>query len=88
MNINLQIERIILEDVDLPRSLRPRLQAALSAELSRLLTENGLPPHLQAGGVITNLPSNVNITKDAGPEQMGTGIAQSIYVNLSNSYHN
>ncbi|MDY6898118.1 MAG: hypothetical protein SWZ49_08560 [Cyanobacteriota bacterium] len=47
MNIKLNIEQIILEGVDVPRSQRPRLQAAVSAELSRLLTEKGVPPHLQ-----------------------------------------
>ena len=79
MNINLQIERIILDGIDIPRSLRPRLQAALETELSRLLSENGLPLHLQSGGAIPDLPATVNVTKGAKPEEMGMQIAQSVY---------
>ncbi|MBV6625810.1 MAG: hypothetical protein KI793_23260 [Rivularia sp. (in: Bacteria)] len=79
MNINLQIERIILDDIDIPRSQLYRLQAALETELSRLLNENNLPSHLQNGGNISSLPTTVNITKDITPEQIGVQIAQSVF---------
>ena len=79
MHLNLNIERIILEGVDLPRSQRSRLQTAVSTELSRLLTENGLPTSWQRGGSIPSIPATVSATKGMSPEQMGTEIAQSIY---------
>ncbi|MGB3653857.1 MAG: hypothetical protein WBA41_21955 [Rivularia sp. (in: cyanobacteria)] len=84
MNLKLNIEQIILEGVDVPRSQRPRLQAAVSAELSRLLTEKGVPPHLQNGGAISSIPATVNVTKSIKPEQMGREIAQSIYGGMVN----
>ncbi|MDJ0737538.1 MAG: hypothetical protein QNJ47_26315 [Nostocaceae cyanobacterium] len=84
MNLKLNIEQIILEGVDLPRSQRSRLQAAVETELLRLLSENGLPPHLQGGGTIPNLPATVNVTKGMKPEQMGREIAQSIYGGMVN----
>ncbi len=84
MNLNLNIERIILEGVNLSHSQRSRLQAVLEVELSRLLRENGLPSHLQNGGVISHLPASVTVTKGIKPEQMGMEIAQSIYGELVN----
>ena len=84
MHLNLNIERIILEGVDLPRSQRSRLQAAVSTELSRLLTENGLPTSLQKGGAVSSLPATVSAPKGMSPEQMGTEIAQSIYRGMVN----
>ena len=83
MNINLQIERIILDDIDIPRSQRYRLQAALETELSRLLNENNLPSQLQNGGTISSLNATVNLTKEITPEQMGTQIAQSVYKGMT-----
>ena len=83
MNINIQIERLILEGVSLPRSQRIQLQAAVEAELSRLFLENGLPPSLKNGGTISKLPANINVTKTIDPTQMGQQIAQSIYGGLN-----
>jgi hypothetical protein len=83
MNINLQIERLILEGVDLSPRQRRQLQAAVEAELSRLLSENGLPPSLQNGGTIPKLPASLNVTQNSNPTQMGEQIAQSIYGGLN-----
>jgi hypothetical protein len=83
LNINIQIERLILEGVSLPRSQRSLLQAAVEAELSRLFSVNGLPPSLQNGGTIPKLPANINVTKTIDPTQMGQQIAQSIYGGLN-----
>lgn len=79
MNINIQIERLILEGVDVSPSQRVRLQAAIEAELSRLVTVNGLPSHLQAGGTIPKLPANLSLTNTTNPMQLGQEIAQAIY---------
>ena len=84
MHLNLNIKRIILEGVDLPRSQRSRLQVAVSTELSRLLTENGLPTSLQKGGAIPSIPATVSATKGMSPEEMGKEIAQSIYRGMRN----
>ncbi|MDJ0717753.1 MAG: hypothetical protein QNJ54_26615 [Prochloraceae cyanobacterium] len=81
-NINFQIDEIILEGVSLSHSQRSRLQAALEAELSRLVSDNGLPPQLQQGGTIAKLLLTPKITKEMNPTQMGQEIARSIYVGL------
>lgn len=83
MNINLQIEQILLEDIDLSYGERLHLQAAVEAELSRLLTVNGLPPHLQNGGAIPRIPTHIDLPKNTNPTRMGQHIAQSVYQNIS-----
>ena len=83
MNINIHIERLILNEIDLPRHQRPRLQAALEAELSRLLSENGVPTHLQMGGAIPSLSANMTVGKNLNPTRLGQQIAKSIYEGLS-----
>ena len=83
MTININIERIILEGIDIPPSQRPRLQTAIAAELSRLLQEKGIPTQLEKGGAIASLPASVEVTKGKNPEQMGKEIALSIYSKMS-----
>ena len=56
------------------------MQAAIEAELTRLLTENGLASHLQTGGAIPSLNTNgIQLTPGSSPKQMGILIAQSVY---------
>jgi hypothetical protein len=83
MNINIQIERLILEGVNFSPGQRRQLQAAVEAELSRLLAANGLPACLQNGGAIPKLPATLNVTQNPNPSQMGQEIAQSIYGELN-----
>ena len=41
-NIHLHIERLVLDGLPIDRGQGPHVQAAVEAELTRLLTENGL----------------------------------------------
>jgi hypothetical protein len=54
VNVNLHIERLILEGIDLDPAQRPILQAAVEAELSRLIAEGGVGA-LTAGGAVPSL---------------------------------
>ncbi len=83
MNINLKIERLILKDVNFSPYERRQLQAALESELSRLLAANPLPPYLQNGGAIPQLPATLNVTPNRDPSRMGQEIAQSLYTELN-----
>jgi hypothetical protein len=82
MNINLQIDRLILENINLSPRERRQLQGAIETELALLLTTNGLPPHLQKGGAIPTLSTNLTITQSIDPAQMARQIAQDIYEGL------
>jgi len=80
MNINLSIERLILDGIAIPHVQRPLLQAAVEAELGRLLTENGLSAELMAGGAMPHISASaIHLTSDASPTQMGQQIAQAVY---------
>lgn len=85
MNIDLQIEQIVLDGIDLGPSQRADLQGEVAAELSRLVAANGLPPHLQEGGIIPTLSTQVNLNEELNPNQMGQQIAQSIYQGMGNN---
>ena len=50
MNINVAIERLVLDGIDVPYHQRSLLQAAVEGELARLLADGGLAPSLLAGG--------------------------------------
>ncbi len=84
-NIHLHIERLILDGLPIERSQGPHVQAAVEAELSRLLTENGLAPNLQTGGAMPNVHANaIQLTASSSPAQVGTQIAQSVYGGIGN----
>jgi hypothetical protein len=80
MNINLHIERLVLDNLPITRQQGPLVQAAVERELSRLLTEQGFassPSDLSVPAVKTDgiqLDSN-----NPDPMQLGTQIAQSVY---------
>lgn len=77
MNINIDIEKLILEGVPISPSQGRLLQAAVETELARLLANEGLPNNLLSGGVA---PSNAIQQKPGtNPTQMGQQIAQRIY---------
>ncbi|RCJ29424.1 hypothetical protein A6770_22090 [Nostoc minutum NIES-26] len=79
MNINLHIERLILDGVNISPSQRTLLQAAVEAELTRLLAQ-GLAPGLLQGDTIPSVTTgNVQITTSSNPTVMGQQIAQAVY---------
>lgn len=79
MNINLHIERLVLDGVNIAPGQRRLLQASVATELTRLLAAGGLAPGLAQGTALSNLPTNgIRITSD-NPAQLGLQIAQSVY---------
>jgi hypothetical protein len=80
MNVNVHIERLILEGLPVERRQGPELQAAIEAELSRLLAEGGLSAGLASGGTLTRLSGGVlPLTPSVLPAPLGEGIARTVY---------
>ena len=80
MRINLQIERLVLDGVELPGGMRPRMQEAFESELSRLLVQNGLSRELLSGVALTSLNAPaIEIAQGARPQVLGQQIAQAVY---------
>lgn len=79
MNINLHIDRLILDGVNIAPNQRHLLQASVEAELTRLLTDRGLAPSLAQGTALPRLSvSSMQLTGN-NPAQLGQQIAQSVY---------
>jgi hypothetical protein len=82
VTLKLHIESISLEGVDVSRSQRHQLHAALETELTRLLTVQGVSQSLQNGGHIPKLSVNLASSEKQNPTQLGQAIARSIYADL------
>lgn len=67
MNINLRIERLVLDGISPSPGERLMLRAAVEAELTRLLTSGGLSDELQSGGALYNV-------RTAGIQLANTGV--------------
>ena len=80
MNINLRIERLILDGISAESHQRPMLKATLETELGRLLAQNGIASDLQSGGTINTIRTDSkNIKEKNEPSHLGRQIARSVY---------
>lgn len=81
-SIELQIEELVLHSLPFSRGQGIEVQAAVEAELARLLTEQGLSrsaagttPHLSA--------ASIELTNDNKPAHVGHQIARAIFRGLT-----
>ena len=74
MNVRLHIDRLVLDGVNVSAADRPRLQAAVEAELARLIEANGISPALASG-----VAPPITLAPKATPAQLGASIAGSLY---------
>lgn len=80
MKINLHIDRLILDGIDLDAAQRPVLQAAVEAELGRLLAEGGVGADLAGGGAVPSVrAAGFEMGGEGNPRQLGAQIARSVY---------
>jgi hypothetical protein len=80
MNIQLHIERLILDGVALSAAERPRFQASVEIELGRLLAERGIAGGLENGLALDKVRGGaVQLTRDGGGTGLGKQVAQAVY---------
>lgn len=80
MNIELHIERLVLEGLEVEPRHRSHLQAALEGELARLLATAGLRSELLTGGAMRSLRAGeVHLANQMQAAQLGNHIAQAVY---------
>jgi hypothetical protein len=82
MNINVSIERLVLDGLSMSRSQGVLIQGVVETELARLLTEQGLG-HLSAGAVPHLSANSIQVTRDSKPAQLGHQIAHAIHGTLT-----
>ena len=80
MNINLHIERLILDGLNIGPGQGALVKAAVEKELSRLLTESGLASGLQTGIALPSLRVDpIQASRDTSPSHLGQQIARAVY---------
>ncbi|MFO0699071.1 MAG: hypothetical protein U0236_07565 [Nitrospira sp.] len=80
MNINLHIERLVLDGLDLTPEQRPILQAAVETELTRLLASGGVRESLRRGGAFSRAnTADLQLRNDRSPTRLGEQIAEAVY---------
>lgn len=80
MNIQLHIERLILDGVALGAAEQPRFQAAVEMELGRLLAERGIASGLENGVTLDSVRGGaVQCRRAGGGTGLGKQLAQAVY---------
>ena len=82
MNIQVHIERLVLDGVPLARGQEATLQATVETELTRLLAEGG-PLALTGGAVPVLNGGTMALADGANAHQVGRGVAQAVYGGIS-----
>jgi hypothetical protein len=80
VNINVHIERLILNGVNIRPGQRHLLQSSVETELTRLLTNGGVSPSFSEGIALPHVFANgIQLAGGNDPVQLGRQIAQSVY---------
>jgi hypothetical protein len=79
MNINLHIDRLVLDGVNIAPDQRHVLEAGITTELTRLLSDGGLSANLVGGVALARLTTGSMQLTGNNPTQLGQQIAQSVY---------
>ena len=80
MNVNLHIERLILDGITLSVRERVVLGTAVTDELTRLISEGGLPATLPTAGNMPTIPAaSFQLDHNYNPTLLGQQIAQAVY---------
>lgn len=80
MNVRIHIDRLVLDGFSLAHGESAPLQAAVEAELSRLLREGGIHPGLASGGALANVQGgSLELKPSIKTAALGGAIAQAAY---------
>jgi hypothetical protein len=80
MNVNLNIERLVLEGFQLRPGEHLLVRASAERELSRLLTQGGLAPEVLSGASVPAVRAgDIRVAGGADAGALGRQIAQAVY---------
>jgi hypothetical protein len=80
MTVRVHIERLVLDGLPIERREGVAVQAAVEAELTRLLAEGGIAAALRSGGALPGVHGGaITLAHAAQPTGIGQQIAQSVY---------
>jgi hypothetical protein len=80
MSIKLHIEHLVLDGLPIARHHGPSVQAAIEAELGRLLGKGGIAHPLAHGAALPRANGRpIRVARETGAAGLGNQIAASIY---------
>ena len=79
LNINLHIDRLILDGIDIASHQHTDLQMVVETEIARLLSEGGLGSGLSAGTTVRELSGGMIQPAGSDPTEFGKQIARAVY---------
>jgi hypothetical protein len=80
VNVNLHIERLILDGLPVSSLQGTTVRSALEHELARVLAERGVPGQWGSGGAVPRLPAQqFNLAPGERPDAIGRHIARSLH---------
>lgn len=80
MNINLHIERLVLEGLPFTRAQGPQVRDAVGAELARLLQDDGLVRERITRASTPRLrTADIRLAAHGSPSQLGGQIGRAVY---------
>ena len=86
MNIRVHIERLILDGLNVSAAKRVNVQAAVEAELARLVETGGLAPELMMGASVATVPTgNLSLCREQNGTPLGEQIARSVYQGIGSA---
>ena len=86
MNIELHIERLILDGLTIEPLDRGELQATVGEELTRLLSSGGLRSDLLSARAVRSISAGeIEVTNQMAPARLGNQIAQAVHSGIGPS---
>lgn len=83
MSVHVHIEHLVLDGLPVGAADGPAVQAAVQAELARLLGGGGLGDAYRQGGALAHVRgADVRMDLSASPEALGRQIAESLHGSL------
>jgi hypothetical protein len=87
MNIELHIERLILDGLPVSAAQGPLVQAAIETELARLLGDDARLSQLSTGFAVNRVTGeNFHLTRDAHPATLGHQIARAVRGSIGKNF--
>lgn len=83
-NINIHIDRIVLDGLSIPYHQESQFKAAVETELAHLICAGGLSANLVAGWAVSQASAGaIQVTNENNTTSLGQQIAQAVYEGLS-----
>jgi hypothetical protein len=84
MNINIHIERLVLDGLTVPYHQQALLQAAVETELTHLFAVNGLANGLMTSSAVSHISAGaIQSSDESNPTYLGQQIARAVYEGIS-----